>query len=201
MKSNSHRGFSLLEMMIVIFIGFTVAAFAVMTLIPTSKGQHVTTAYNTVLTTMRHARDQSAADMRIYVVSFATPGTVTVTQNTLGGTLLLTSVLPSDVTFHVEPGVPTSNTVLPVTPDSFGTASVAFDFDQPPGGIGGGTAIYFYPDGTAKDINGNTNNGVVYMGRVGDLYSSRAITVWGSTGRLRGWRLQNISGTATWREQ
>jgi hypothetical protein len=134
-------------------------------------------------------------------VSFATPGTITVTQNSLSGPLLLTSVLPSDVTFHVEPGVPTSETVQPLTPDSFGTASTPFDFDQPPGGVGGGTAIYFYPDGTAEDINGNINNGVVYLGRVGDLYSSRAVTVWGSTGRLRGWRLYNVSGVAKWSQQ
>jgi prepilin-type N-terminal cleavage/methylation domain-containing protein len=200
MKSNSYRGFSLLEMMIVVAIGLTVAAFATLTLIPASNSQHITTAYNTTLTTMRRARDQAAADMRIYVVSFAAPGTITVTQNSVGGTLLLTALLPPDVTFHIEAGVPTSQTTQPTTPDGFGTASTPFDFDESPQ-PGGGTTIYFYPDGTALDVNGNVNNGVVYMARTGDLYSSRAITLWGSTGRMRGWRLYNVAGVNKWSQQ
>jgi prepilin-type N-terminal cleavage/methylation domain-containing protein len=194
------RGFSLLEMMIVIAIGLTMAAITTVAWMPIAKQQHVTTAYNLTLTTLRHARDQAAADMRIYVVSFATPGTITVTQDSPTGTVLFTSVLPSDITFHVEPGVPTSPTVRPTTPDGFGTASSPFDFDESPG-VGGGTTIYFYPDGTAQDNLGNVNNGVVYLGRPGDLYSSRAITLWGSTGRLRGWRLYLTSGVATWTQQ
>jgi hypothetical protein len=62
------------------------------------------------------------------------------------------------------------------------------------------SAIYFMPDGTAQDINGNINNGVIYIARAGELYSSHAITVWGATGRMRGWRLFNNSGTAYWRQ-
>src|ERR1035438_3448041 len=117
MRLKQHRGFSLLELMIVIAIGFTVVAFSTWALLPVLKQQDVTTAYNATLTTLRRAHDQSAADMRVYVVHFATPGTITVTQNALGGPLLLTTVLPPDVTFHVEPGVPTSNTTAPTTPD------------------------------------------------------------------------------------
>jgi hypothetical protein len=62
--------------------------------------------------------------------------------------------------------------------------------------------IYFQPDGSAQDANSNINNGVVYIARPGDLASSRAITLWGATGRLRGWRLY-ITGTGTkaWRQQ
>jgi|SRR5271165_3905159 len=208
MRTNTHRGFSLLEMLTVIAISLIMASFAVMTFVPSSNGQHVTNAYNDVLATMRRARDQAAADMRTYVVTFTTPGTVTVQQSisTSGtcqipptGNVLVTTVLPSDVTFHVEPGVPVSNTVLPYTPDQFGTAAYAVDFDEP--NTPGTTTICFNPDGSATDAQGNTNNGVVYLGRPGDLYSSRAITLWGTTGRIRGWRLYNVSGTNTWSQQ
>jgi prepilin-type N-terminal cleavage/methylation domain-containing protein len=200
MTSSKHRGFSLLEMLIVISISLILAGINSLVWGPVMNQQHVTSAYNATLTTLRRTRDQASADMRVYVVSFATPGTITVTQNTTTGPLLVQTVLPPDVTFHVEPGIPTSPTVAPTTPDGMGSGGFAIDFDQGVG-PGGVTTIYFYPDGTAQDINGNVNNGVVYLGRPGDLYSSRAVTLWGSTGRLRGFRLYNNSGTKTWRQQ
>ena len=206
MKLSKHRGFSLLEMMAVIAIGFILAALTITTFIPLTNQQHITEAYNSTLTTMRRARDQATADMRIYVVTFTTPGTITVTQTTSStcqipavGTVLMTTVLPSDVSFMVEPGVPTSNTTAPTTPDAIGSAALAIDFDEP--SIPGSTSICFNPDGTATDVLGNINNGVIYMGRTGDVYSARAITLWGTTGRLRGWRLLSVSSVNTWRQQ
>ena len=59
----------------------------------------------------------------------------------------------------------------------------------------------FLPDGSAHDLLGNLNNGILYLARNGDLYSSKAITVFGSTGRVRGWRLVSQAGAATWIEQ
>jgi len=50
------------------------------------------------------------------------------------------------------------------------------------------------PDGSAHDVNGNLNSGIVYVARNGDLYSSRAITLYGATGRIRGWRLLSSGG-------
>jgi prepilin-type N-terminal cleavage/methylation domain-containing protein len=207
MTSSKNRGFSLLEMMVVIGIGLILAGITTITFIPLTNQQHVTSAYNSTLTTLRRARDQAAADMRIYVVTFSTPGTITVQQAGPGvttcqvpptGPVLTTTVLPSDITFQVEPGVPTSNTVAPTTPDAIGTAALAIDFDEP--SAPGATSICFNPDGSASDVLGNVNNGVVYMGRTGDVYSARAITLWGTTGRIRGWRLIN-AGANTWRQQ
>jgi prepilin-type N-terminal cleavage/methylation domain-containing protein len=196
----STAGFSLTEMVVVSAIILMITSGSYLSLQPVLKAQHVTTAYNATLMTLRRARDQAAADMRVYVVTFAAPGTVTVTQNSPAGPVLITTILPQDVTFHLEPGLPNSPTVAPTTPDGFGTASNAIDFDQGVG-LGGATSIYFQPDGTAVDINGNINNGVVYMARVGDLKSSRAITLWGTTGRIRGWRLLPNGGGVIWRQQ
>jgi len=187
-------------MLTVVAISFTLAAITTIAMMPVMKQQHVNAAYNATLMAFRRARDQAAGDMRVYVVTIAAPGTITITQNTPAGPLLTTTLLPPDVTLHVEPGIPTSPTVQPTTPDGFGAGTVAIDFDQ---GVGaaGGTTIYFQPDGSALDINGNIDNGVVYMARVGDLYSSRAITLWGATGRLRGWRLYSAVGGPTWQQQ
>ncbi len=201
------NGFSLLELMMAVSISLILTGVAVITFTPTMQQQHVNDAYNLTLTSLRRAREAAAADMRIYVVSFgpavtAGPnpngGTITVNETTPAGAQLFSVSLPPDVTFHVEPGVPTSNTIPPTTPDSFGTAAFTFDFDQPPGGTGAGSTIYFYPDGSAQDFNGNINNGVVYLGMPGQLLSCRAITLWGYTGRIRGWRLTQVAGVWTW---
>lgn len=208
MTSNKNRGFSVPELIISLTIMIILASFATIVLGPITKQQDVTNAYNATLTTLRRARDQAAGDMRTYVVTFTTPGTITVQQSVSAsgtcqipptGTVLLTTVLPSDMSFNVVSGVPTSNTTAPTTPDQFGTAGYSIDFDQ--GYNPGTTTICFNPDGTATDANGNTNNGVVYVARPGDLYSSRAITLWGTTGRIRGWRLYNVGGKNTWSQQ
>jgi prepilin-type N-terminal cleavage/methylation domain-containing protein len=207
MASTKTSGFSLLELMIAISIGLILVAVSTITMQPLFQQQHVNDAYNITLTSLRRAHDQAASDMRVYVATFSPAvagtngGTITVTQNTAGGTVLFTATLPMDVTYHVEPGIPTSPTVPPTTPDGFGTGASAFDFDQAPSGTGGSNAIYFYPDGTAEDINGNVNNGVVYMGKPGTLLSCRAVTLWGYTGRIRGWRLYQNGGAYSWSQQ
>lgn len=193
-------GFSLLEMMAVIAIVMLVTAVSFVSLQPALRQQHVTSAYNATLNTLRRARDQAAGDMRVYVVTFTAPNTITVTQNSTTGPVLITTVLPPDMTFHIEAGIPTSPTVAPTTPDGFGTGGNAIDFDQGVG-AGGAISLYFQPDGTSVDINGNINSGVVYMARTGDLMSSRAITVWGTTGRIRGWTLVKNGAVVMWRQQ
>jgi type II secretory pathway pseudopilin PulG len=198
MASRKQNGFSMLELAITITISMILVASVTVTMQTTFKQQLVNDAYNTTLTTLRRARDSAAADMRVYVVTFAAPtagngGTITVTESTPAGAVLMTSYLPPQVTFHLEPGIPTT---IATTPDGFGTGASIFDFDQPPSGAGGSNVIYFQPDGSAQDAIGNVNNGVVYLGKPGQLPTCRAITLWGYTGRIRGWQL--VSAGAGW---
>lgn len=192
----SARGVTLIEMMIVIVIIMIASSMVFMNLQPALQATRVTNAYNLTLMTLRKARDASVNERRVYIVSFIAPGTMTITQ---GDTGIVTSTftLPTDMAFDAEPGLP--NTVAG-TPDHFGTGGTAIDFDQSVAG-GDKTQIYFQPDGSAQDVNSNINNGVVYIARQGDLYSSRAITLWGATGRMRGWRLYNTSGVKSWTKQ
>jgi prepilin-type N-terminal cleavage/methylation domain-containing protein len=204
MASRKQNGFSLLELTIAISISMILAAVTVFALQPVFKQQHVNDAYNVTLTSLRRARDAAAADMRVYTVTFTAPGTITVTQDIPTAPILFTAVLPPDVTYHIEPGIPTSPTTAPTTPDGFGSGAAAFDFDQAPSGAGGSNVIYFYPDGSAQDAGpngGNVNNGVVYLGIPGRLSTCRAISLWGYTGRIRGWQLYQIAGVWTWRQQ
>jgi prepilin-type N-terminal cleavage/methylation domain-containing protein len=206
----SPRGFTLLETMIVLAVVMITSTFAFLSLKPALQQSRITTAYNATLGTIRRAHDEAATERRVYVVTFdnsKTPNTVTISQNetiAAGGILQLTTSLPPDVTFNTQSGFPTTTNGACPTPDGFGLGNKAIDFDQGVG-TGGATSIYFYPDGSAHDksLNGFINSGVVYLGRAGDLYSSRALTVWGTTGRIRGWRLYSGGGSGTncWRPQ
>lgn len=193
------RGFSLLEMMIVVAITI-ITTFALMSVQPALKDSRLSNAYNVTLMAMRRAREAAIAERRVYMVTFTAPRTVSITQ-VITGTVTFSTTLPTDVAFDAEPGIPST---AATTPDGFGTgaSSGAIDFDVNVG-AGGTNTVYFYPDGSARDVNNNINNGVLYIARPGDIASSRAITLWGLTGRIRGWRIyQNAaSGTYYWREQ
>ena len=194
-------GFSLIETLIVLSLMMIASGIFFMSLQPALKDTRVTNAYNATLMTMRRARGAGHCGTPRLRGHFQQRGCAQ-TRSRLRARppawshppSLCRQILPSGS----EPGIPTT---LATTPDHFGTGSPAIDFDQ---GVAGGAknVICFNPDGSAQDINSNTNNGVIYMARSGSLYTARAITVWGSTGRLRGYRLYpKVGGGSIWRQQ
>jgi len=205
----AESGFTLLEMVTVLAISIIVSVISMMSLIPMLKAQRVTNAYNTTLSAMRQARDNAVSQRTSYSVSFTSgsPSSITVTPtlSTFQGAQNTTVYpMPNDITFNVQTGFPA------IGPDKYGTGLYAVDFGYTAnGGTGGQTTIYFCPDGSAQDAEGGAGNclgswdgGVVYLGRPGELLSSRAITLWGGTGRIRGWRLySNGSGGYQWLRQ
>jgi prepilin-type N-terminal cleavage/methylation domain-containing protein len=199
MTSWKNRGFTLLEMTIALAIGVTMAAITCIALMPLFNESHVDAAYDTTLSVVHDYRNQSIKQSKRYIISFTTPGTITVQYWGVGVPVspapvtVATYTLPPDIQFTVQAGFPTN------APDSFGTGVTAIDFDQGMG-LGSQNYIMFMPDGSSQDTLGNYNSGVVYLGRPGDLYSSRAVSVFGTTGRIRGWRLYNQSGN-TWVQQ
>ncbi len=197
----------MLELMIVISILLILAAITDVSLQPALRSEQITNSFNLTLSAMRRARDQAASDMQTYVITFSPAvagvngGSFTVNETTPAGPQMFAGVLPPNVTYNLEPGIPNSPTVAPTTPDGFGAAANAIDFDWGPNGTGGGNTIYFYPDGSARDANGNINNGVIYLGIPGQVQTAHAITVWGFTGRIRGWQIYSVSGKWTWIQQ
>ena len=205
------RGFSLLEMMIVASLTVVVAVMSVMSLVPTMKQQRVTNAYNTAMAAMRLARDNAVSQRTSYSVTFSSsvsPNTIVVapTVTFTGSQPTATYQLPTDVTFLAQSALSSTP-----PPDGYGTGMAAMDFGYPsPGtGSGGQTVVYFCPDGSAQNSSGagtcagmnNWSGGVVYIARSGDVLSSRAITLWGGTGRIHGWRLYNNGGGYQWLRQ
>lgn len=191
--SQRSDGFSLLELLIAISIGTIASTFAVLQVATLVKSAHINDAVQLVEKQFRSVH-QRAMDTRCeYIVTFNAPGTIVI-QFLQNGLLQNDSKvnLPGDEQFLLIPGVPSA----PKTPDGFGTGALAIDFDQALGG--GSNVLFFYPDGTVLDGIGNPNNGVLYIARPGDLYSSRAISLWGVTGRTKMWKLVSNAGVAQW---
>ena len=199
MTSRKNRGFTMLEMLITVGIGLTMAGVTFIALTPVLRKNHVDTAYDTMLSVITTCRNQAMTQTQRYIVTFSSPRTITV-QNWPGGVpspapvTVATYTLPSDIEFAVQAGFPNPG------PDGFGdgrqpvayTPCTVVDAGQP--------CLIFYPDGSAQDDSGNYNGGVVYFTRPGDLYSSRAVSVIGPTGKIRGWRLYSQHGN-TWVQQ
>ena len=199
MKANKARGFSMLELLITIAIGMTMAGVTFMALMPLFRQNHVDAAYDTTLSVIRNYRNLSISQSKRYILTFTDPGTITVQYWGVGVPVspppvtVATFTLPQDIQFGVQAGFPAN------APDSFGNGGTAIDFDQGMG-LGSQNYIMFMPDGSSQDTLGNYNSGILYMTLQSDIYSSRAITVFGTTGRVRGWRLYNQSGN-TWVQQ
>lgn len=205
-------GFSLLEMTIVVALTIVISVISVISLVPMLNAQHVVNAYNTTLSAMRQARDNAVSQRTSYSVTFQNvtfPNTITVAwapvsgESNMGELPAVTYQFPNDLEFAVPPSGLTP-------PDNYGSGSYAIDFGYTASSsAGGATVIYFCPDGSAQDAEGGAGNcsgswdgGVVYVARSTDVLSSRAISLWGGTGRMRGWRLySNGAGGYQWLRQ
>jgi hypothetical protein len=206
MVSRKNNGFSMLEMMIAISFSLIVMAVSIMTLGPLWKQGHINEAYDTTLMVLRNTRNLAIAQSNEYYVNFNPAGfpagtiqVVVQPYNSAGVAQpqqqVITYSIPPDITFNVQAGFPAS------APDGFGSGILPIDFGQQ---LAGEPLNYvvFYPDGSAQDGLGNYNNGIVYMTQTGQsIYTSHAVTVWGATGRIRGWRLNQVGGVATWVQQ
>ena len=199
--AKKQRGFSLLELMIVIAIGLVMAGVSIVALMPLYKQNHVDAAYDTTLSVIRAYRSQAITQSKRYIITFTNPGTITVQYWGVGVPVSPAPVqvarytLPTDVSFAVQAGFPAT------APDGFGTGIAAIDFDQGMG-LGSQDYVMFMPDGSSQDTLGNYNSGVLYLTQTGGtVYTSRAIDVFGTTGRVRGWRLYNVAGNNTWVQQ
>jgi len=207
MASRNHNGFSLLELMITISIALIMVGVTFVTLQPTLNQNHVNSAYDTTLMALRNTRNLAITQSHEYYVNFNPggfpAGTIQVEYQPgpVGGIAqplqqVITYSIPTDISFAVQAGFPAN------APDGFGTGVTALDFESTAGVPLVPPYVVFLPDGSAQDNLGNYCNGVVYLTRTGSpIYSSKAITVWGATGRIRGWSLNNVAGAATWVQQ
>jgi prepilin-type N-terminal cleavage/methylation domain-containing protein len=220
MTSKKQRGFSLLEMLVTVSIGLIIGGMTFITMMPMLNRNHIDSAYDTTLMVMRNTRHLAITQGHEYIVTFNPgapypPGTIEVQFQpppAVGSTtyppvqLVNTYAIPTDTSFALQSGFPTGVSKTPS--DGLEGAPLAIDFGYTPvGGTGGSNVITFMPDGSARDgtspsNGGNYSSGVVYLTRPnGVITDSRAISVMGTTGRIRGWRLNVVSGANTWVQQ
>lgn len=202
----AQRGFSMVELSVVVLIILILVAVALVTMVPTVQNSRANAGMEMVLGEMRRAHERAIDERRIYRITFVAPnqiqldvGQVANVASTITGTTpaFISAqqplTLPDGIQFICIGGIPTGAGSVP---DGLGSGANAIDFDL--GNGGGGTQIYFQPDGRALDAANRLNDGVVYVAIPGNLYSSRAVTLFGSTGRSKGWTLSTLGGAPGW---
>lgn len=169
-------GFSLIELLFVVFILATMAGIA----IPVTRGfttsARADSATALALSTLQEARERAVNERRNIQVSFVQPNRIRVERVEVPGpdlTLLAEVELEGTATFQLVTGVPD-------TPDKFGkTSAVHFTGKLP---------VMFTSDGSLIDANGDVVNGSIFMAGAGSGDVVRAITIFGVTGLMRTWK-------------
>ena len=189
---NGQRGFSMIELVVVVSIILIITAISITQLKPNLQNARIDAAMREVLETFRQAREFAITNRRYVQVTFPANNQMQITQlNTLtpgaGGvnTVLDTVTLAPPLIFTLDG--------MPDTPDAYGNAN-AIVFESVANGPVGG--MVFQSDG--EFLDGATFlpiNGTVFLGIPGQQSTARAVTVLGTTGRSRGWK---SNGATTW---
>ncbi len=175
-RVKSERGYSLIELMLVVGILGVLGTMAIVQFNvaqPTLKGDG---AMRVIMGQIRTARELAISERRYMRVTFTSPNKLEILREEVPGPTTVVkgqAILEGNVQFSLISS-------LSDTPDAFGKAA-PIDF---------GTAlnIKFSPDGTLVNQDGVSTNGTVFLAIPNVSLSARAVTVLGSTGRIRGYR-------------
>ena len=192
-RSASQAGFSLIEMMIVVGIMGVLTGIAVYQ-IGVSRPVYVGDgAMRVVLSQLNQAREMAITQRRNMRVDFSLGNKVTITRENVPAlpdplTVVQTVFMEGGMEFALVAGPP----ALPDSPDGFGnTTPVSFQLATVPA-----TEIKFGPEGTFINQDGATINGSVFVALPNAMKdrkrSARVVTVFGSTGRIRGFKWDGV---------
>jgi type II secretory pathway pseudopilin PulG len=175
-RTRSERGISLLDTVATVGVMGLLASIAVVQLGTARRSLQGDGAVRAVMAQMNTAREMAITRRRNMRLTFTNPNRVQIAcEEVPGPTLTAVSSVAFEggMRFLLTPGVPD-------TPDAFGMpAAIAF---------GTATQVKFNPLGQFVDQNGALVNGTVFVALAGEAQSTRAVTVMGSTGRVRGFR-------------
>jgi type II secretory pathway pseudopilin PulG len=193
----AEAGFSAVELVVVIAIAITLSAIAVVAFQPALKNAQGDAAMRQTLDAIRQARQYAITNRRYVQLTFSTgsPATITATQrNDIPITAGFGTTNPVLFTISIEgPGTFYLANTTPDTPDAFGKcAPICIENTS-----GGPTSIFFQSDGEFVDGTYNSMNGSLFLGSSGVPTSYRAVSVMGSTGRVRAWKYNG----AAWSQQ
>ncbi len=182
------RGFSLVELMIVVAIIIIISTIAIVQIQPAVASARADSATREVVDQMRQAREYAITNRRYVQIAFALVAGQYQIQMTVKNSLtagagpdVVLQPVPVQLpmTFYVNP-------VLPDTPDLFGNGNAIFF-----GGVAAGppAGMLFQSDGElVAAATYLPINGTIFLGVAGRSQLTRAVTVLGTTGRVRGWK-------------
>lgn len=202
-RGNAQRGFTMIEVSVVVMLILIISAMAIIAYLPTLQDARFDTAMREVMDQLRQAREYAITNRRYVQITFPTVASpsgpqyeVVLTQRddlTAGGgainPILSATPIQFPAQFILVMGIDTPDGFckgVPAAPVVFGTVA-----NGPVGGM------LFQSDGEL--VSGATFqpiDGTVFLGQPGRLTSARAITVLGGTGRVHGWK---GTGTAWFR--
>lgn len=177
------RGFTLTELVVSMAIAVTVMAICIAWVPPMTEVMQADSDLQVLKGTVVLAREAATNQRRSVELEFLVPNVVQVVRQNLpnGTTVLSRVVLQHGAAFLRFAGEPD-------TPDGFG-ASAAVN-------LSGAARVFFTADGTLTDLDGNPVNVTLFIGQPMRPLTSRALTIFGPTARVRGYRWNG----ATWRQ-
>jgi prepilin-type N-terminal cleavage/methylation domain-containing protein len=190
-RRTGERGFSLIEMMVVVVIIGIILTMTLLELQPTVYQFRANAALAQVKGAMRQARELAISERRTIVVQFVGNNTIELFEvnepgNVVAAVPFMTLPIETTVSFMTFAGEPD-------TPDTYGIPAVPSGIEF--AGVVGGPPVgmQFQSDGTFTDANGNPINGTVFLGITNIKTSARAVTILGATGRVHAWKGSGLS--------
>jgi prepilin-type N-terminal cleavage/methylation domain-containing protein len=181
---SNERGVSLTEMMLTLAVAAIVTGMAAALVTDSRRASQGDGAMRLVMAELNTARETAMTQRRIIEVQFLGGMWIKTIRHELTlnqTTVLHTVALEGNMQFSLVPNIPD-------TPDGFGNGSaVAF---------GSALSIQFNGDGSLVDSGGTPVNGTVFLSFAQKALTYRAVTVLGSTGRVRGYKwISNQNGS------
>lgn len=174
---NQQRGFTMWELAIVCVLLMILSAMAMVQLHPTIQQREADAAMAEVSSQLRQAREMAISTRRDIQVQFVGTNQMILNRLFINPAVVGGVFIQSPMRFQLTAGKGD-------TPDAYGNAG-AIEFG---GVVGGPPTMMFQSDGTFVDTAGNLINGTVFLGMANEPSAARAVTLVGSTGRIRMWR-------------
>jgi prepilin-type N-terminal cleavage/methylation domain-containing protein len=174
-RSRSGSGFTFIEMMLVICVVGILGAMATLQIGAVRPALQGDGAMRVVISELTAAREMAIAQRRYMEIAFVGTNRIQVIRHNLpnGTTTLRDVAFESGVEYALIGGIAD-------TPDAFGNSAATT--------FGAATSVMFGTDGGLIDSAGAPVNGTIFLALPGVARSFRAVTIQGSTGRVRGYR-------------